>query len=74
MNQKQDQTDSERPVTPAGARGSRTAKTQQDEMPDRRQERADDEPRRQQGGWTTEEDGRGGSGDSDSGEKLVDEP
>ena len=36
------------------------------------------DPRRQQGGWTTDEDGRPARGgsvrDSDSGEKLVDEP
>ncbi len=79
MNKKHDQTDQERDQSRRLEQGdAERRKAQQDKRPGRGQQQAGDEPRRQQGGWTTDEDGRGGRGnagrDSDSGEKLVDEP
>jgi hypothetical protein len=80
MNKKYDRTDQERDQARRLEQGeAERKKAQQGGIPGRGgQEQAGDEPRRQHGGWTTDEDGRarrGGSArDSDSGEKLVDEP
>lgn len=81
MNRKHDQTDRERDQSRRLEQGeAERQKTRHDDMPGHGggQQRAGDEPRRQQGGWTTDEGGRAGRGgyvrDSDSGEKIVDEP
>jgi hypothetical protein len=77
MNKKYDQTDRERDQSRRLDQGeAERRKTRKDSMPGRGgQQQAGSEPRRQQGGWTTDEDGRSNSArDSDSGEKLVDEP
>jgi hypothetical protein len=81
MNKKYDQTDRERDQSRRLEQGEvERQKTRHDGVPARGpgQQKAEDEPRRQQSGWTTDEDDRAGRGgsvrDSDSGEKIVDEP
>ena len=81
MNKKYDQTDRERDQSRRLEQGeAERRKASHDGMPGRGtgQQQAGDEPRRQQSGWTTDEDGRAGQSgsirDSDSGEKIVDEP
>ncbi|RLP22659.1 hypothetical protein D8676_23770 [Mesorhizobium sp. YM1C-6-2] len=74
VNKKYDQTDSERDQSRRLEQNeAERQKARREEMPGRRQQHANDDPRRQQGGWTTDEDGDSVR-DSDSGEKLVDEP
>lgn len=74
MNKKYDRTDQERDQSRRLEQGeAERQKARQDDM--RRQQKAGDETRRQQGGWATDEDARPGRNrDSDSGEKVVDEP
>ena len=81
MNKKYDQTDRERDQSRRLEQGeAQREKTRHDGMIGHGagQQKAEDEPRRQQNGWTTDEDSRAGRGgsvrDSDSGEKIVDEP
>jgi len=81
MNKKYDQTDQERDQSRRLEQGeAERRKARHDGMPGRDggQQQASDEPRRRQSGWTTDEDDRAGRGgsvrDSDSGEKIVDEP
>lgn len=81
MNKKYDQTDRERDQSRRLEQDeAERQKTRHDGVtgPGAGQQKAENEPRRQQGGWTTDEDGRASRGgsvrDSDSGEKIVDEP
>ena len=78
MNKKYDQTDSERDQARRLERGEAAREKERQDKPVPGQQQANDEPRRQHGGWAPDEDGRGAAGgsgrESDSGERVVDEP